>query len=161
MNDFLHAPGFLGTNANFAADATLIIMITTAILFSIGFYLARQHKYDAHKWVQTASAVVNLIMVLWLMVFPFRDFVVRDQGGPREGIFYIITALHALTGFSATIFGLFVVLRGHSLMPKFLKFKNYKPNMRLAYGLYIAATILGIFVYVVWFVVTGKPPTYG
>ena len=161
MEDFLHAPGFLGTSANFAADATLLIMLTTAILFSIGFYLARKENFDAHKWVQTAGALINLVMVLWLMVLPFRDFVVRDQGGPREGIFYIVTALHAITGLSATVFGLFVVLRGHKLMPKFLSFNNYKPFMRWAYGLYIAATGLGIFVYFVWFVVTSMPPTYG
>ncbi len=161
MNEILHAPGFLGTNGNFAADVTLLIMLTTAILFSVGFYLARREKFTAHKWVQTAGALINLIMVLWLMVLPFRDFVVRDQGGPREGIFYIVTALHAITGFSATLFGLFVVLRGHKLMPKFLSFNNYKPYMRTAYWLYIAATALGVFVYFVWFVVTSIPPTYG
>jgi len=161
MNEILHAPGFLGTSANFAADATLIFMIFTASLFSVGFYLARREKFEAHKWLQSLGTLLNLIMVLWLMILPFRDFVVRDSGGPREGIFYIITILHALTGFSATIFGLFVVLRGHKLMPKFLQFNNYKPYMRAAYGLYIAATLLGVCVYFVWFVVTALPPTYG
>ncbi len=161
MDEILHAPGFLGTNANFAADVTLLVMLTTAVLFSVGFYLARKESFDAHKWVQTGGALINLIMVLWLMVLPFRDFVVRDSGGPREGIFYIVTSIHALTGLSATIFGLFVVLRGHKLMSRFLSFNNYKPYMRLAYGLYIAATALGVLVYYVWFVVTSAPPTYG
>jgi uncharacterized membrane protein YozB (DUF420 family) len=161
MNEILHAPGFLGTTANFAADVTLLIMLTTAILFSIGFYLARQDNIKAHKWVQTIGAIINLIMVLWLMVLPFRDFIVRDQGGPREGIFYAMTIAHAVAGLAATVFGLFVVLRGHKLMPKFLSFNNYKPFMRWAYGLYITATTLGVFVYIVWFVVTANTPTYG
>jgi len=161
MGEFLHAPGFLGTNANFAADATLVILLATATAFSIGFYLARKKNFDAHKWAQTAGALLNLIMVLWLMVLPFRDFVVRDTGGPREGIFYIVTSFHAFLGFLATIIGLYVVLRGHGLMPKFLKFKNYKPWMRAAYGLYIATTGMGVFVYIVWFVITSIPPTYG
>ncbi len=161
MIQILHAPGFLGTSANFAADVTLIIMLVTAALFSIGFYLARQENFEAHKWVQTIGAVVNLIMVLWMMALPFRDFIIRDQGGPREGFFYTVTALHAFTGLSATLFGVFVVLRGHKLMPKFLRFNNYKPYMRAAYGFYIAATLLGIAVYLAWFVFSQTPPAFG
>ena len=160
MNDLLHAPGFFGTHANFAADATLVIMLLTATLFSVGFYLARKENLNAHKWVQTLGALLNLIMVLWMMVLPFRDFIIQDQGGSREGFFYAVTALHAFTGLSATIFGMFVVLRGHKLMPKFLRFNNYKPFMRLAFTLYIAATLLGVAVYVVWFIFTKSPPTY-
>ena len=161
MIDLLHAPGFLGTNANFAADMTLLIMLAALALFSIGFYLARQHKYDAHKWVQTAGAALNLGMVLWMMVLPFRDFIIQDQGGPREGYFYAVTVLHAMTGLSATLFGLFVVLRGHQLMPKRLRFRNYKPYMQAAYALYLTATLLGVAVYLVWFVLVASHPTYG
>jgi len=84
MDEILHAPGFLGTSANFAADATLLIMLTTAALFSIGFYLARKENFQSHKWIQTAGSLINLVMVLWLMVLPFRDFVVRDQGGHEK-----------------------------------------------------------------------------
>lgn len=161
MDEIIHAPGFLGTDANLAADATLIVMLLTATLFSIGFYLARKENFNTHKWVQSLGALINLIMVLWMMVLPFRDFIIQDQGGPREGFFYTVTTLHALTGFSATIFGVFVVLRGHKLMPKSLRFRNYKPFMRVAYSLYIAATLLGVAVYLVWFVFTKSPPTYG
>jgi hypothetical protein len=42
-----------------------------------------------------------------------------------------------------------VVLRGNELVPARLKFNNYKPFMRWAYGLYMAATLIGIAVYVV------------
>ena len=160
MDEILHKPGFLGTEANFAADATLVMMLVIAALFSVGFYLARREKFEAHKWVQTAGAVMNLILVLWLMVLPFRDFVVRDSGGPRESIFYAVTAIHALLGFLALVIGNFVVLRGHNLVPKSLQFNNYKLFMRGAYGLYITATLLGVGVYFVWFVVAANPPTY-
>lgn len=160
MTDIFHAPGFFGTNANFAADATLLVMVTTAILFSIGFYLARKGKFTAHKWVQTIGALIILLMVWWMMILPFRDFIIQDKGGPREGFFYGVTVLHALTGFGATVFGIFVVLRGHGLTPKFLSFNNYKPYMRIAYGLYMGATLLGIAVYMVWFIFTGIPPAY-
>lgn len=160
MDDFFHSPGFLGTHANLAADVTLVVMLFTAILFSIGFYLARKRSYNRHKWVQTSGAVLNLIMVLWMMILPFRDFIILDKGGPREGYFYGITTIHALIGLSATIFGLFVVLRGHNLVPKRLRFRKYKPYMRTAYALYLAATLLGVGVYLAWFVFTASTPTF-
>lgn len=160
MNDLLHSAGFLGTNANFAADMTLVLSILVALLFSVGFYLARQGKYDTHKWVQTSGALLNIVLVLWLMILPYRDFIVRDRGGPREGIFYAVTMLHAVIGFFAFVFGNFVVLRGHKLMPRKLRFDNYVPYMRTAYGLYITTTLLGLWVYWTWFVTTAKPPIF-
>lgn len=160
MTDLLHSDGFFGTAANFAADMTLLLSMIVALLFSIGFYLARKEKYGAHKWIQTSGAVLNIILVLWLMILPYRDFIVRDRGGPRESVFYSVTMLHAAVGFFAFIFGNFVVLRGHGLMPKKLKFNNYKPYMRTAYGLYITTTLLGIWVYVTWFITVNKPPVF-
>lgn len=162
MNEILHQPGFLGTSANFAADMTLLIMIVGAGIFTYGGYVMRKYDdFDRHKRIQTVGAILNIIMVAWLMILPFRDFVVRDLGGPREALFYNITRLHALTGAVAIIFGWFVVLRGYNLMIGPLKFNNYKPFMRVAYGLYIAATILGVLVYIVWFIVEPNTPSFG
>ena len=160
MTEFLHRPGILGTNANFAADMTLLMSIAVAILFSIGFYLARRGRYDIHKWVQTSGAILNIILVLWLMLLPYRDFIIRDTGGPRESIFYAVTSLHAIVGFFAFSFGNFVVLRGHKLVPRQLRFNNYKPFMRSAYGLYIVTTVLGVWVYWTWFIVITKTPIF-
>lgn len=160
MTDLLHAPGFFGTRANWAADMTLLLSIIVVVLFTIGYWLARRGKYETHKWVQTAGALVNVILVLWLMVLPYRDFVVRDQGGPRESVFYIVTTIHATVGFFAFIFGNFVVLRGHNLVPKALRFNKYKPYMRTAYYMYFLATALGLWVYITWFVTVANTPTY-
>ena len=44
-----HSPGFLGTNANLAADATLVISILVATLFTVGMLLARSGKYQVHR----------------------------------------------------------------------------------------------------------------
>lgn len=160
MTELLHQPGFLGTSANFATDITLILMISIAALFTLGFYLARRRRYEAHRWVQTSAVLLNLALVLWMMILPFRDFVVRDQGGPRPGVFYVITGLHALFGLVAVPFGVFVMLRGNELVPRALKFRNYKRFMRTAYALYIGTTLLGILVYLTWFVLIPNPPLY-
>jgi uncharacterized membrane protein YozB (DUF420 family) len=50
------------------------------------------------------------------------------------------------------LLGIFVVLRGNQLVPKSLRFKNYKPFMRTSYTLYMAATLLGVIVYFLAFV---------
>jgi uncharacterized membrane protein YozB (DUF420 family) len=160
MNDLLHADGFLGTNANFAADATLTISVLIAILFSYGYYLAKNKKYETHKWVQTTGAILNIILVFWLMLLPYRDFIVRDSGGPRDSIFYYVTMVHAAVGFFAFVIGNFVVLRGHGLVPQKLKFNNYKPFMRTAYALYMLTTALGIWVYVTWFITIANTPSF-
>jgi len=161
MNDLLHAKGFFGTSANWAADMTLLLSLLVALLFSIGYYLARKGKYEIHKWVQTSGAIINIILVLWLMLLPYRDFIVRDSGGPRESIFYTVTIIHAVVGIFAFVLGNFVVLRGHNFVPKIFQFNNYKPFMRIAYGLYMVTTILGTWVYFVWFVVTANTPSFG
>lgn len=160
MVEILHLPGFLGTHANFAADVTLLLMVMIGIIFTIGFVLARKKRFEAHRWVQTAAASLNAILVLWLMILPFRDFVIRDTGGPRSGLFYAITILHAILGAVALPFGLFVVLRGNRLVPRALRFNNYKLFMRTAYGLYILTILVGIIVYYTWFVIIPNPPVY-
>lgn len=160
MIDLLHQPGFLGTHANFAADFTLVMMLLIAGLFTLGTVMARQQRYQAHRWIQTSAALLNLLMVLWMMILPFRDFVVRDIGGPRPTLFYTVTSVHAIIGFIALTFGLFVTLRGNELVPQPLKFNNYKLYMRIAYGLYMAATLLGVWVYVIWFITIPNPPQF-
>ena len=160
MTELLHAPGFFGTQANFGADMTLLLSIVVAGLFSLGYYLALKKKYDIHKWVQTSGAILNIILVLWLMILPYRDFIIRDQDGPRESVFYTVTIIHAAVGFFAFFFGNFVVLRGHGLVPKKLQFNSYKPFMRTAYVLYLTTTLLGAWFYITWFVTISNPPVF-
>ncbi|MEX1247748.1 MAG: hypothetical protein WEA61_04655 [Anaerolineales bacterium] len=161
MTEFLHQPGFLGTNANTAADLTLSLSILVMLTFSLGYYLALKGRYDVHKWVQTTGALLNVVLVLWLMLLPYRDFILRDKGGPREEIFYFVTTLHAVVGFFAFFWGNFVVLRGHKLVPKALRFNNYKFFMRTAYALYLTTTIIGVWLYYTWYVVVEKTPEFG
>jgi len=160
MIDFLHSPGFLGTNANMFADFTMATMLVILVLFSVGFYLAVKGKYDTHKWVQTTGVVLTGFLAVWLMVIPYRNLVLQDQGGPREAIFYAVATLHAVIGFFAFSFGTFVALRGHKLVPKFLQFKNYKLFMRTAYGFYLATILLGVWLYYTWYVVIENPPIF-
>lgn len=161
MTELLHRPGFLGTSANWAADVTLLLSALVVVLLTIGVVLAVRGRYEAHRWFQTSAATLNAILVLWLMILPFRDFVApasNPAGLPLSAI--ATTRIHAAVGFAALVFGLFVTLRANKLMPKFLRFNNYKPFMRVAYALYLLASLIGLFVYITWFVGNPNPPSY-
>jgi uncharacterized membrane protein YozB (DUF420 family) len=161
MVELFHSPGFLGTAGNFLTDATLVLMLFIALLFTIGFILARRGHFEAHRWVQTSAAGLNAALVLWLMILPYRDFVLPGVPARLGETFYWLTTLHAAVGAIALPFGLFVVLRGNRLVPQALRFKNYKLFMRTAYGLYLTTIALGIAVYLAWFVFNPNPPAFG
>ena len=161
MTELLHQPGFLGTSANWAADMTLVASAIVVLLLTIGVLLAVRGQYRAHRLFQTSAATLNAILVLWLMVLPFRDFVApatNPAGLPLSAI--ATTRIHAAVGTIALVFGLFVTLRANNLMPRFLRFNNYKAYMRVAYLLYMLASLIGLFVYITWFVGNPNPPLY-
>jgi len=147
MKDVLKPSGFLGTRAPFIADLTLILILLTAILFTIGWRLARHKKFDAHRWVQTSSASLNAIVVLSVMINSFVLYILPGIPGKLLMGDYAVTTIHAFVGMCGLLLGIFVVLRANKLVPKRLRFKNYKRFMRTSYGLYMGATLLGVLVY--------------
>ena len=152
MINFLNQPGFLGTHAPFISDLTLILILLTAILFTIGWQLARHKHFEAHRWVQTTTACLNAVVVLVVMI---RSFVVHILPGIPGKLLqgdYAVTTVHALVGATGLLMGIFVVLRANGLVPKSLRFKKYKPFMRTAYALYMTATLLGVLVYTFTFI---------
>ena len=147
MNSFLNHPGFLGTHATFISDLTLILISLTAIMFTVGWQLARHKQFEAHRWVQTVTACLNAVIVLSVMI---RSFVVHILPGIPGNLLqgdFGVTTIHAFIGLTGLLLGIFVVLRGNGLVPKSLRFKKYKPFMRTAYALYMLATLLGVIVY--------------
>lgn len=139
---------------------TLMLMLVIALIFSIGAWMAVRGKYGVHRLLQTTAVILNLILVLWMMLLPYRDFVAPGIPQRLNERFYSITTLHASLGLAALALGLFVALRGNGLMIKPLRFNNYKLFMRISYGLYILATLVGIWVYFTWFVNNPNPPIY-
>jgi len=151
MNNILNGPGFLGTHAPFVSDLSLILILLTAVLFTIGWQLARHGLYEAHRWVQTVTAVINTVVVLGFMINSYISHIL--PGIPTKLLTgdYAITTIHAFVGMIGLLLGIFVVLRGNELVPNALRFKNYKLFMRTSYVVYMLATLLGVLVYVLTF----------
>jgi uncharacterized membrane protein YozB (DUF420 family) len=152
MLSLLNGPGFLGTHAPFVSDLSLILTVLTAALFTSGWQLARLGHFAAHRWVQTTAAALNAIVVLAVMVSSFVKHILPGIPGKLLQGDYGVTTMHALVGTIGMLLGVFVVLRANGLMPRALRFSNYKLFMRTSYWLYMLATLLGVTVYVLAFV---------
>ena len=151
MKDLLNGPGFLGTHAPFLSDLSLILILLTAIMFTIGWQLARHAHYETHRWVQTVAAVINAVVVLGFMINSYVTHIFPGIPAKLLTGDYAVTTVHALVGTIGLLLGIFVVLRGNELVPNALRFKNYKLFMRTSYIVYMLATLLGVSVYVLAF----------
>ncbi|RMF78490.1 MAG: hypothetical protein D6737_14590 [Chloroflexi bacterium] len=148
----LNADGFLGTSATVLSDISLLLGIFVGVLLTIGAVLAVLKKYEVHRWVQTTGVSINILQVLLIMIGSFIDTAAPGVPDNLNLAYYSVVSVHALIGISAFSFGTFVMLRGNNLVPHFMRFNNYKPYMRTAYGLYMLATLFGILTYHTWFI---------
>jgi uncharacterized membrane protein YozB (DUF420 family) len=151
MGALFQGPGFLGTKATFGSDTSLVLILLAAALFTIGWRLAVRKHYGPHRWVQTAAACLNAVPVLGLMIRSFLVYILPGIPSKLGEATYAFTTVHALIGVTGLTLGVFVALRGNELVPKGLRFTNYKLFMRTSYALYMLATLVGVILYVVVF----------
>ena len=141
--------GFLGRPSTFGADLNLLIQLGLGLLLLAGLFLARRSRYGLHGLCQVTALVVTLAMtVIWM--FPAY----RDNYGPA--IFRLgnrvnlAAALHVVTGTVALLVGVYVVLvAGTPVVPRALRFTNYKAWMRTLIAVWWIALLFGVLTY--WF----------
>ena len=141
--------GFLGRPSTFGADLNLLLQLGLGILLVAGLLLARRSRFGLHGLCQATAVVVTLVMTaIWM--FPAY----RDNYGPA--IFRLgnrvsmAAAAHVVTGTVALLLGVYVVLvAGTPLIPRGLRFTNYKRWMRILILVWGAALLLGVLTY--WF----------
>ena len=149
MINFYKDPGFLGTKAYLYSDITLILILVSAALFTIGWQLAVRKRYQSHRWVQTTAVILNAVVVLIVMIGSFIKNISPGIPGKLNETSYLVPTVHAIIGITGLVFGVFIDLRGNNLVPKALQFRNYKLFMRTSYALYMLATLVGVIVYLV------------
>lgn len=152
MTDFLTEPGFLGTKATLRSDLTLVLIILTAVLFNIGFILARRGQFTIHHWVQTSAVILNSLVVLISMVTSYIIHILPGIPGKLGQGDYALTTAHGIIGAIAFLMGVFILLGTQKHVPEGLRITNYKVVMRWGYGLYMLATAFGILLYYIVFV---------
>jgi uncharacterized membrane protein YozB (DUF420 family) len=144
--------GFLHSRAQLGADVTLVVIVVTAVLFTIGWRLAVHRRFEAHRWVMTVAVLPNAAVVLAWMIRSLVLYVIPVIPARLDERAYALNAVHAVIGIIAVALGVFVTLRGNELVPAALKFSNYKGFMRPAYTLYMLATASGVILYLVAYV---------
>lgn len=147
----MNVKGFLGTNASLLADISLVVGGLVALMLTIGVALAIKKRYVAHRWVQTAAVALNVAQVLVIMIASFWQSARPGIPARLYDTFFLSATLHAGFGLWTLLFGVVVALRGNELVPRQLKFNNYRLFMRAAYGCYMLATVLGVWVYIAWY----------
>jgi uncharacterized membrane protein YozB (DUF420 family) len=152
MSILFKQASIFGTRAPLISDITLILVLLTASLLTLGWRLAVHRRYKAHRWVQTCAVSLNTVVVLIVMAGSYVSSILPGIPAKLGEAPYGITTVHALVGVASVVLGVYVVLVGNSLLPKSLRFKNYKLFMRISYALYMIATFLGVVVYLVLYV---------
>src|SRR5205823_570875 len=117
------------------------------LTLTVGMIMAVRKRYDIHRWIQTTAVSLNVIQVLTIMVASFLKSAAPGIPQKLGETYYQVAAIHALLGLITLLFGTFVMLRGNELVPRALKFNNYKLFMRTAYTMYMLVTLIGVWVY--------------
>ena len=139
--------GFLGRPSTFGADLNLLLQLGLGLVLLGGLRLARRGRYGAHGVCQTVALVATLLMTaIWMAPAYHANW------GP--GIFRLgnrvttAAAAHVIAGSLALLVGLYVVLvAGTPLVPRPLRFTNYKAWMRTLIAIWWLALLLGVLTY--------------
>lgn len=146
--DFLNDSGFLGTPASLGADLSLVVATLAAVLVTIGWRLAVNKRFAAHRSVQISATVLNALVAVFWMIGSFRRYVVPELPGNLADPPFALTAVHATVGTIGLLLGGLIILRYSFLSPPQLRRVNAKTVMRTAFILYLLSWVLGVGVYV-------------
>jgi uncharacterized membrane protein YozB (DUF420 family) len=145
--------GFLGTRANFRADVNLVVQVMMGVALLAGAFLARVKRYKAHGVCMTIVLLLNLVAIGAVMWPSFDQLVLPGILSHRNKRFYEVAAIHGVLGAGAELLGLYILLvAGTGILPEAWRFRRWKLWMRVELALWMAALLLGIGTYLVWYV---------
>lgn len=140
------------------ARTILIVELLMGVTLLAGMLLARARRFHAHGLCQSAVVLLNLVPIIAFMVPAFRSGIVPGLPGHLSDRFHAITTAHAVLGGIAEILGLYILLvAGTNLLPRALRFANYKRWMRAELLLWWLVIVFGVSTYWVWNVASATP----
>jgi uncharacterized membrane protein YozB (DUF420 family) len=145
--------GFLGTGATFRADLNLVVQLLMGLALLAGTFLAKQKRYRAHGICQTTVLLLNLLMIGLVMGPAFQQQVEPALPKVLHKWYYAAAAIHALLGVSAELLGLYIAMvAGTSVLPQWLRFKDWKLWMRTELMLWSVVLLAGLGTYYAWYI---------
>jgi uncharacterized membrane protein YozB (DUF420 family) len=106
---------------------------------------------------QSTVLLLNLPLIAFIMLPPFRDQVQPQLPGSLGDRFYAVATVHALIGVITQVLGLYILLdillvAGTKLLPRRLRFRRFKPWMRFELALWWIVVLAGVGHYAVWYI---------
>ena len=99
-----------------------------------------------------AAVVINAVVVIFVMLGSYWGYVLPEVADNLGQPAVWVAVIHGIIGLVGFLLGIFIVLRANNLVPKALRFKNYKGYMRVAYGIYMLSALIGLAVYLTTYV---------
>jgi len=137
--------GILGTRAPLASDLNLILQLIILAILLVGVRFGKKKtakSLKTHGTVMTLAVALNAIGIL-LVMLPSFVIIVSEVLNPLT-IGFTLASIHAFFGVLAEGFGVTLV---------FKKFGNVQRWMRLTTAFWIIAIILGISVYLTYYLI--------
>jgi len=147
--------GFLGTQAGFGADITLLLQIVMGVSLIAGVFLARTKRYVMHGICQSTVLLLNLVIIVLFMwpSFSFQVLPGLPKHFPRRH--YSVATLHGTLGGMTELLGLYLLLvAGTNIVPKAWRFRRWKLWMRIELALWFFVLLIGVGTYLIWYVFT-------
>jgi len=145
--------GFLGTEAPFYADLTLLLEIAMGVGLLVGALLARRRRFRQHAWCQSMIVLLNLVLIVLAMIPSFHAHVSPKIPLKLGRAYYAMATSHAALGTTTEIAGLYILLAaGTSVLPEKFRIARYKFWMRSVLLLWWFVLLLGLATYARWYV---------
>jgi uncharacterized membrane protein YozB (DUF420 family) len=150
---FIPTKGFLGTSATFGADLNLVVQLIMGGALLAGTLLAKQKRYRAHGMCQTTVLLLNLLMIGLVMEPSFQQQVRPALSKVLHKWYYEVAVIHGVLGIVAELLGLYIVIAaGTNVLPRWLRFKNWKRWMRTELMLWCTVVLTGVGSYYAWYI---------
>jgi plastocyanin/uncharacterized membrane protein YozB (DUF420 family) len=145
--------GLLEMGAPRSADFNLLLQFAMAAALTLGMFLARAQRFRAHGWTQSTVLLLNLGAIGSIMLPSFHRQVLPHVTAARHDTYYAVAVAHAGFGALVELLGLYVVLvAATNVLPKYLRFRNYRLWMRTTLALWWVLVLMGVGVYYVWYI---------
>lgn len=139
-----------------ASTAVAVVEIAIAATLIAGMFLVRRGHVRLHKYLQASVVLVNIPIVLAWMVPQYLEYVLPDLPGELAQPYYFLPTIALIAGGVAEALGIYILLvAGTNWIPEKYRFRTYKRWMRTELCLWWAVVVLGLSIYLTWYVVPG------
>ena len=151
MNLFTQS-GFLGTEASFASDMTLVAFVLLIVPAMIaGFVLARRREFFYHQMVMTVIVIFNWVLIFFVMVVGYVHDVAPNVPAHLDRTAVWLPTVHLVIGGIAQLLATYLVLQmwfGPNMRFHLMPFKRW---MRLTFVLWLITAAMGVGIYINYF----------